>query len=124
LTLLAKAIRFWQLIEIGGDSIVKGRCASCDEEKLVVRIINSKNNFSVLSCFNEDCIENAKLRVQYPPSDKRAVEQLKIAELLVCRFCSQLKTGVVAKPGEGAPCLTCEHNPDKSKTAKLPELWQ
>jgi hypothetical protein len=123
LTLWLKKIRFRQLIEIGGDSIAKGICASCNKEALVARVTNPKNNLSTLSCLNKDCIESAKLRVQYPPDDKRIREQLRIVVLSVCHFCSQMKTGVVAKPGEGAPCLKCDHNPNKNLTAELPELW-
>jgi hypothetical protein len=103
--------------------MVKGKCASCEKETLVVKVINSKNNLAVLSCFDENCLENAKIRVQYPPDSKRIREKVGITELSLCQFCNQVKTGVVANPGEGAPCSQCEHNPNKNKAAKLPKLW-
>ncbi|GEM_PF-4265145 len=100
-----------------------GICATCHKKRPVIKIINSAESLAIFSCYREDCILEARKTVLFPPKTTKEKKQLNIVEFLVCDTCCHIGTGVVAKAGEGAPCSNCDHNPNKVKTARLPELF-
>ncbi len=75
------------------------------------------------SCLAEKCITDAKIKVEY--TSKPVVGKLRVGsrQFLMCVSCPWVKTGLVFKAGEGAPCVKCIHNPNSAEAAKPPEFF-
>lgn len=85
--------------------------------------MNSKTKLSVLSCFKQECMAEAKTIIGYPLVGEKKEKRTDMPKSSVCDFCRLVKDGIVAKPGNGAFCVKCRHNPDKNTAAKLPEFF-